>query len=232
MKNVLMTALLLTVPASLPAMPTAAELPGADSPQAVTAKMQTASAAGDHGAVMNLVEPATRRRLAAARIWGAYLLISIAETNAAANASIAAQESYFTAEERADAAQESGKEAKRAAELRQRLASVLSGFGITMDLAPATPVKDIPGGEALEALVENVDQGKLIAALDAFQATIHPPLPRPETQTLPEVTDYRIAGDSATARTGDRVLDFVRVDGRWYSLPPPLPKITEPSKIP
>lgn len=48
----------------------------------------------------------------------------------------------------------------------------------------------------------------------------------------PEVTDYRIAGDRATAKSGDYVLDCVRIDGRWYSVPPPIPKISKPRKSP
>lgn len=209
-----------------------AELPGAESPQEVMAKIGAASKAGDYGAVMNLVEPSARRSMAAAKLWGAYLRISIAETNAEASVSIAAQESYFTAEERAKAGQEGQEEAKGAAELRQRLANLLNGFGLTLDLAPALPVKDMPRAQALEALIENVDQGKLIAALDEFLYPDDPPLPESESKCPPEVTDYRIEGDRATARSGDHVLDFVRIDGRWYSVPPPLPEIREPKGLP
>jgi hypothetical protein len=44
----------------------------------------------------------------------------------------------------------------------------------------------------------------------------------------PEVTDYEIDGDRATAKAGEETVRFVKVDGRWY-VEPEAKKPAEPT---
>jgi hypothetical protein len=79
------------------------------------------------------------------------------------------------------------------------------------------------GSEAgTAALLAGVDEAALIDDLTALIDSLVEPARRKNLEELPpDVRDFRIKGDKATARAADVQLDFVRVDGRWYELMPP-----------
>jgi hypothetical protein len=208
---------------------TAEELPGAASPQEVMEKSRAGWDAGDLGMAYNLAEPGFRRELALAKLTVADRQITWDERSAQASAEIAARDDgSFTEEQRLEAARNSRELTARLTESRRRFAELLEKTGVAPHVAPGTRFYDLTE-DALAALLEKVDQGKLIAELKAYYLALHPEsaLPVPSREQV-EVTEYRITGDRATAKVGDHVVEFVRVAGRWYFAPPPIPKVVEP----
>jgi hypothetical protein len=90
-----------------------------------------------------------------------------------------------------------------------------------------------PKGDPKEMLAK-VDQPALIGDLMAFMGTLGddgPKASKDDAMPAPKnVTDYKITGDKATAKSGTETIDFVKVDGRWYLKPPQKGPMPEPAK--
>lgn len=185
---------------------------GGDSPQAVVAALQKAIAGDDFKATLPYISPDSRRALADDAIGG--LLIVIAFTNP-------------------DDAMP-GKKPLPPAEL----AAKRKGYRAVVDLARQTlephgldgivgkPALAPETQKAVAAALARTDTVVLMGSLVDAMEKIGPLLgmKNDDDPRIPfrigAVTDYRVAGDAASAKSEGESLEFVRIDGRWYFAPP------------
>jgi hypothetical protein len=130
------------------------------------------------------------------------------------------------------------REAKEKAEaLREQHAAILNRYGLQKRMDDLQRQGEVGNGSpegAIEGLLAGVDERALIVDLMGFMESLgksqggsgKKPMELP-----PDVTDYAIDGDHATAKAGGDVVRFVRVDGRWY-VEPETKKAPEPETAP
>lgn len=105
-------------------------------------------------------------------------------------------------------------------EARKELDAAIEQHGLTerFQSIPLTSFLDEKGvTERAQKLLEGVDIAALWTdiALVMTERGNSPPKSEAESPPTP-LTDLRIDGESATAKSGEAELSFVRVDGRWY----------------
>lgn len=228
-------ALLLLVPPSV----LAAVPHGAESPQALVARMEKAAATGDVPEMMACVAPDARREMALALVAGAGMMVAFmgmggamaAEMGEAFAEGMTGEET--TPEQKAEI--EAGEQAMaaKAAELQKRYEGILERHGVAAMMDDETPIPDDPAARsaALAKMFEDTDDVALIADLLGLMGELGESEdaggPKAPVELPDGVTDYRIEGSRATARSGDETIEFVEVDGRWYFQPtddaPPEP---------
>jgi hypothetical protein len=127
------------------------------------------------------------------------------------------------AEAKAEVAEQKSEAQAKAEELAKRYEAILTRHHITDAMNDDTPVPDEPQARraALAKALANTDEIALIGDLMAMMAEVGggEGMNSSPVDLGPEVTDYRIDGDRATAKAGDETVRFVKVDGRWYVRP-------------
>jgi hypothetical protein len=117
---------------------------------------------------------------------------------------------------------------KRAAEektaaLTKRYEAILERHGLTKMMQDETPVPDDPAERraALAKMFAGTDEIALLTDLMGLMSELggDEGMKNGPMDVGPEVTDYEIQGDRATAKSGDETLQFVKIDGRWYFEP-------------
>jgi hypothetical protein len=229
---------------ALPAVAAAGAPYGAESPQALVARMEAAAEKGDLPEMMACIAPDARREMALGLVAGAGLMVAfmgmggaMAEGMGEALAEGMTGEE-MTAEQKAE--MEAGQKAMeaKAAELQKRYEGILERHGVTAMMSDETPLPEDPAARsaALAKLFEKTDDVALVTDLLGLMSELGesegegaggPGSP----VTLPgEVGGYEIQGDRATAKAGEETIEFVKVDGRWYFQPtddaPPAPPST------
>jgi hypothetical protein len=208
------------------AAPLAAEPPGAATPQALVARMQGAAAKNDLGELMACMAPDDRREMAVGMMVGVTMMVAfmgMAGGMAEGLAEGLAGEDQKPEDKAKLEAAKKEAEAKSAA-MQQKVEGVFKKHGVDkmmQDDPEPLPEEPAARSKALAAMFKGTDEialaKDLIALLEEIgkaegkEEKISPPMEAPKT-----VTDYKISGDSATAKAGAETLDFVRVDGRWY----------------
>lgn len=185
---------------------------GAESPQAVMAAMETATAADDFNAMLPLISPQGREDLADDAITALVLALNFLNpddpmpgTTPVAPAEIESKRKSYRAA--LDIARDA---------LRPYALDTLIG---QPPLAPRTK-------DALDAALPKADTVVLMRSLYAALQQIGTTLGMEKTDekkvpwTFGKVTDYQISGDIATARTATDTIEFERIEGRWYLKPP------------
>lgn len=221
--------LLLALPAAVVA---AAEPPGAETPEALVARMQAATEKKDVPEMMACVAPNSRREMALMMVAGTGMMVAfmgmgggMAETmGEAVVEGLSGEEA--TPEQKAEMDKGQAELEAKAAEMQKSLEAILDRHGVTEMMKDETPLPDEPAARAaaLEKAFAKTDDIALMTDLMGLmeqlgdpskeKGEVPPPVPVSET-----VTDYQIDGDTATARSGEETLEFVRVDGRWYFEP-------------
>lgn len=229
---------LLLVPPSLLA---AAGPPGAESPQALVARMERAAEAGDLGEMMACVAPDARREMAVGMIAGVGMVVAFMgmggmmaeEMGEAVTEGMTGEE--MTAEQKAEMEKGKAEMEAQAAELQARYQAVLERHKVAAMMEDDTPVPEDPAARsaALAEMFKDTDDIALVVDLMNLMGELGESqgMGKPDAPvSLPdEVTGYEVEGDRATAKAGDETIEFVKVDGRWYfqpaddGTPPPPP---------
>jgi hypothetical protein len=218
--------------AALPLPLLAATQPGAESPQALVARLKAAAQKNDFGELVDCIAPTDRREMAAGLVLGTTMMVAFMDMGSdmamgmAQGMAEGVSGSELTAEQKAE--MEKGKaEAKaKTAELRGRYEAILQRHGLKdrMEALQAEGGETSGGSpeEAIGKLLAGVDERALITDLMGFMSALGESQGQEEKKPIDlpgEVTDYKIDGDHATAKAGDETVRFVKVDGRWYFEP-------------
>lgn len=213
--------------------------PGAESPEAVVARMQAAAESQDLPEMMACVAPHSRREMALALVAGTGIMVAFLGMGgemAGAMGEALAEETAGeepTPEQEAEVEKEQGELQAKAAEMQQRFEAILDRHGVSEMMKDESPLPEEPEARAaaLEKLFADTDDIALTVDLLGLMDDLGDPseereIPSP-VPVSDTVTDYRVEGDRATAKAGDETLEFVRVGGRWYLEPadsmPPAP---------
>ena len=210
----------------------AASQPGAESPQALVAKVRAAAEKNDFPGIVDCIAPAERREMAAGLVMGTTMMVAFLDMGSgmAMDMGEAMAEgmsgSELTAEQKAEMEKGKAEAKKKSAELQARHDAILTKYGIKQRMESMQAEGDDGGGspeEAIGKLLQGVDERALIVDLMGFMESLGEAKPGGDEGKKPfelgEVTDYKIQGDRATAKAGDETVDFVKVDGRWYLAP-------------
>jgi hypothetical protein len=221
-----LSALLLTLPLAA----AVAEPPGADSPQALVARLEAAAESGGLAEMMACVAPAARREMAMVMVAGVGMMVAFMSMGGAMGAEmveglaegITGEE--LPAEDRAQLDAGRQEVEAKAAELMQRYEGILERHGVAAMMADETPMPEDPAARSaeLERLFAKTDDVALLTDLLGLMEELGEPGtggPKSPVRLPGAVTDYRIDGDRATAQAGEETVHFVRVDGRWYVEP-------------
>lgn len=210
-------ALLLPLPVLLTTSARAAEPPGAATPEALVARLRAAAQHDDLAEVANCTAPEQRVVWAAAMLRkGRVMMQMLGGDDGAAPASASAG----TPAQQVEAFKARPERIALPAELAAFHQAILEKHGIAARLDKDGP----PRSDAAAAkLLAGVDQGALIADLQALIDSLLDPSRREHPKYFPDedVGPLQVKGDHATAKCGGCQLELVRVDGRWYRLLPP-----------
>ncbi len=228
-------ALALALSASLllgPAAVLAGEPPGADSPQALVARLEAASKAQDLPEMMACLTPDARREMALMMVAGVGMMVAFMGMGSDMGADMAEgmaegmSGEELPAEEKAKLEAGRQEAAAKAADLTQRYEAALDRHGVTAMMGDETPLPSEPEARrgALRRRLATTDAIALLTDLMRILADLGEDSAPPSPVTLAgDVTDYRIEGDRATARSSSGPVEFVRIDGRWYVEPGEAP---------
>lgn len=231
------TAVLAVLLLALPSAARAADRPaGAESPQALVARMQAAVEGQDLSEMLACMAPNSRREMALAMVAGTGLMVAFMGMGgemAGAMGDVFAEsgegeeqtpeQEAEAAEQKAAREQEQAALEAKAAEMQQRFEAILERHGVTEMMNQDEPPPEDPEqrAAALEKLFGETDEialaVDLMALMDDLGESEETPIPSPVPVT--EVSDYEIDGDRATARAGEETIELVRIDGRWYFEP-------------
>jgi hypothetical protein len=201
----------------LVSIPSSAQSParGGDTPQAVMAAMQKAIAADDLAAATALVSAAGRIEFAREGVEG--LLMALAFTN---------PDDRMPGAKPLPASELETKRKgyKSAVELTR---STLKPYGL--DALIGKPVMAPANQKVIDSALAKADTVALTTSLVSALNQIGPLLGMTEKggKKVPfafgPVSNFKVTGDTATAKAGAETLDFVREQGRWFLSPPAAP---------
>ena len=225
----------------LPGLPvaSAAEAPGADTPQALVARLQAASAAQDLPGLFACLAPDARREMALVVVAGVGMMVAFMGMGSTMGSELAegmaegATGEELSAEAKAELDAGRRETEAKAAEMQKRYESILERHGVAAMMADERPLPEDPAARTAELrrLFAKTDEIALLGDLLGMMDELGHDEAKPPLRVPPEVTDYRIDGDRATARAGDETIEFVRVEGRWYVDPRPA-AADEPAEAP
>lgn len=210
---------------------------GASSPQALVARLQAAADKHDFAEMAACIAPDERAEMALMMAVMGGMVIAFMGMGGEMAGGLAEGMAEGMSGEKLDAKQKAEVDkakadiGKKSAELQKRYEGILAKYGLDKKLEAAG--QDLAGedgpapGKARE-LLKGVDDIALLRDLMAlFEDLGEESGKKDEAVDIPKnVTEYKIEGDSATAKSGDEVITFVKVDGRWYFKPEA--KNTEP----
>jgi hypothetical protein len=210
----------------LPGLARAAEPPGAASPQELVARMIAAAESGDFAEMAACMAPEPRREMAVMMVGMAGMMVAFMDMGAgiADDMAEAFSDEEMTAEQQAEAEAAQREAAEMTAAVQARYEAILRQHGLEEMLAEEEAGG--PEGETdMQEMLEGVDEIALLRDLMGFLEEIGDEEEGSPAEDGPfeipgEVGEIAIEGDRATANAGDDVLEFVRIDGRWYFEPP------------
>jgi hypothetical protein len=208
----------------------AAPPPGADSPQGVVERMRKASAKKDFGEIAACLAPNDRAEMAVMMLAGAGMMAAFAGMGGdmASGMGEAMIGEDATPQQKAEMEKSKKEMAAKAKKLQDDYEALLKKHGLADKFKDGPPPGEKGGPEAAKKLLKGVDEIALLKDSMAFMESIGDKKDEKNGMSegpfgpLGEVTDYKIQGDSATAKMGDKTMGFVKVDGRWYARAEPL----------
>ena len=203
---------------------------GAQSPPALVARLQAAAEKNDFAEMAACIAPDERAEMALMMaVMGGMVIAFMGMGGEMVSGLAEGMAEGITGEkldpkQKAEADQAKAEIGKKSAELQQRYEGILAKYGLDKKLEAAG--QDLAGddgpapGKARE-LLTGVDDVALLRDLMAlFEDLGEESGKEDKAVDIPKnVTDYKIEGDGATAKSGDEVITFVKVDGRWYFKP-------------
>jgi hypothetical protein len=185
---------------------------GAATPQDAVAVIRKSAAANDMMMALPVVSPSGLKELASEGINGLLMVLAFSDPDDA-----------MPGTPKPPAAELALKR-KQYKEAVATSAAVLKPYGL--DTAIGKPVMADATQQTISAALDKADKVAFITSLYGSMMKIgpllgmkSPPKPTPLVD-LGNVTGYKITGDKAVAQNGAEVLNFTRIDGRWYIEPP------------
>jgi hypothetical protein len=204
-----------------PALAHAAIPLGADTPQALVARLEKAAANKDMAELAACLDPESRAQMSAMMMLAGVMMVGFMGMGSEMAGSMAGDDA--AAKEKATA---SKKEADaKIAKAKADMSAIFKKYGLpdfTDENAPE------PQGDP-KTMFAKIDQPAFIKDMTGFLQTIgdkdkQQGGPTDKMPDMKKVTDYKITGDTGTAKAGTETLDFVKVDGKWYLKMPEKPK--------
>ena len=223
----------------VPRLVLAADAGGAASPQALVARLQAAAEKNDFAEMAACIAPDERAEMALMMAVMGGMVIAFMDMGGEMASGLAEGMAEGITGEKLDDQQKAEVDkakaeiGKKSAELQKRYEGILAKYGLDKKLEAAG--EDLAGddgpapGKARE-LLTGVDDVALLRDLMALFKDLGEESGKEDKAVdIPtDVTDYKIEGDTATAKSGDEVITFVKVDGRWYFKPENKPAATTP----
>ena len=199
---------------------------GADSPQELVERMIAAAESGDFAEMAACMAPEPRAEMAVMMVAMASMMVAFMDMGAgmAGDMAEAFSDEEMTAEQKAEVEAAQREAAEKTAAVQAGYEEILRRHGLEEMLAEEAAGG--PEGEAdLHELLEGVDEIALLRDLIGFLEEIGDEEEGVPEEDAPfeipdEIGEIDVEGDRATANAGDDVLEFVRIDGRWYFEPP------------
>lgn len=188
---------------------------GAATPQEVVAAVQKAAQASDFLGAIPFISPAGRRALMTEGVEGLLMVLAFSDPDDAMPGSKPLPKAELDAKR---------KNYRTATEIAQ---AALKPYGL--DLVIGKPVM---APETTKTIASAAGKADTVVAINSLMAALEKMAPllgmkkdaKPKMPfDLGAVSGYQIKGDTATAKSPTEMLDFVRVDGRWF-ISPPAPK--------
>jgi len=191
---------------------------GAASPEALATRFAAAARTHDLPEVARCLAPEPRTELTAGFFASAMMVVAFSQMGAEMGGAMSdAFGDEMTEEQRAEAEAELERARARGKEIEGRLTALLEKHGIDPPSEDEAMDAEATG---LEEDLAKVDQPALLADLVAFMDQLSEEgemtATRDETEIPEEFSGLAIDGDRATAKLGDRDVELVRIDGRWY----------------
>ncbi|MEZ5333208.1 MAG: hypothetical protein R2991_14460 [Thermoanaerobaculia bacterium] len=202
-----------------PVVGSAEETGGAETPEAVYARVVAAAESEDVGEIFACLAPEERAETTMMMVAMTGFMVGMAGMAADMGGEMGDAFAEGAAAETAESmAAQKAAAAAEAAALSERWEGILDRHGLKDTMTDVS--LDDTKTDAVAALA-GVDQTALINDLMAFLDDIGEENgsdvdPNPLTAPVGELEDLVVDGDRATARVGEEEVRFVRVDGRWY----------------
>lgn len=198
---------------------------GGETPQAVVERMNAAGQSKDFSEIAACLAPDDRNELALGLMLGAGMMIGFMQMGGDMMEGMAegmaegmtGQE--LTAEQKKDIEKGKKEAAAKAAGLQKRYDEILGKHKLAEKMEGGPAPGGAEGGAAIRELFKEVDTVALVSDLGALMTELGESADEGKISEQFEkqaVTDYKIEGDRATAKSGSETVEFVKVDGRWY----------------
>lgn len=202
----------------------AAPPPGADSPQAVVERLRNASEKKDFGEMIACLSPDDRAEMAVMMLAGAGMMAAFAGMGGdmASGMGEAMMGEDATPQQKAEMEKSKKEMAAKAKKLQDDYEALLKKHKLADKFNDGPPPGE-PGPDSAKKLLKGVDDVALLKDTMAFMEKLDDGKGKMEKKDekifkdIPPVTDYKIQGDTATAKAGDKTIGFVKVGGRWYA---------------
>ena len=209
------------------------EPPGADSPQAVIARLEKAGQAKDLPGMAACLAPEDRTEITKGMLMAATMMVAFAQMGPGMADQMAEgmsnlgddSENPKSAQEKAKEKAERDKQTqeaqKKVKEMETQYRGILKKNGLPDFFSEDGQKK--AGPDEADAVLQKIDQIALLDDLMGFldkMDTGENQEPEKPFELPGKVTDYKIQGDRATARAGNETIDFVKVGGRWFMKAP------------
>lgn len=213
-----MLAVALFAPLVLPAPVRADDALGAATPDALAKRFAGAARTRDLAEVARCLAPEPRTELTTGIFASAVMVVAFSQMGAEMGGAFSeALGEEMSDEQKAEAEAELAAARERGKEIEGRLNALLEKHGLE---APADDEGLELDESELSADLAKVDQPALLTDLVAFMDRLSEEGEMTATREATEIpdafTDLAVDGDRATARLGDRDVELVRLDGRWY----------------
>jgi hypothetical protein len=192
--------------------------------------MTAAAESGDFAEIAACMTPDARTEMAVMMVAMGGMMIAFMDMGSGMAGAMAEgmaeafTDEELTADQKAEIEAGQLEAAEEAAAAQARYEEILSRHGLEEMLSEENPTAE-PGAQDLDRLLEGVDEIALLTDMMALLSEFGDEASTDESapfDTSDEIGEIEIDGDRATAAAGDEVLQFVRIEGRWYFEPPEM----------
>lgn len=215
---------------------------GAESPEALTKRLSAAAEAGDFGEIAACLDPASRAEMALGMVAATGMMMSFMQMGADMGSGMAEDMAEgmsgeeLSPEQKAEMEKAKKEMAEKMGGLQKRFEGVLAKHGLS-DLAAGAPMPGESTPEEAMKRLQGVDQVALLEDLLGVISDLSPETKdtmKPSKDLYGTITNLKVEGDRATAQSGERTIEMVKIDGRWYLKPrqgSPGPEPTETTEV-
>ena len=203
-----------------PVLGHAATALGAETPQAVVARMNKAATTKDFSEMTACLDRESRVQMSAMMMMGAVMMVSFMGMGAEMAAGMGEAMGADSAEAKAKMAAAKKETAAKTDKAKAALTAAFKKHGLP-DLMDEKAMDK--AGDPKEVMAK-IDHPAFVKDMMAVLESVKDKDKKDEGDAegpgkmpdMKSVTDYKVTGDTATAMAGNEKLDFVKEDGRWF----------------